>query len=156
MFFSDNDPNDRITRASLDGQNATVIVYRGLVRVSSLTVDPDNNLLLWVDTVRFTLEVCHYDGSHRRVIRRTNVVQMEGLQFYQNVLHVVVPDRRLVRGFDLLSGVLAYNSNFTTGAPTTLAVYDTENVPSFLAVIPYFGFYIQKIPASQHSVDKFV
>lgn len=132
MFFSDNDPNGRITRASLDGQNATVIVYRGLVRVSSLTVDPDNNLLLWVDTVRFTLEVCHYDGSHRRVIRRTNVVQMEGLQFYQNVLHVVVPDRRLVRGFDLLSGVLAYNSNFTTGAPTTLAVYDTENVPSFL------------------------
>lgn len=83
MFFSDNDPNGRITRASLNGQNATVIVYRGLVRVSSLTVDPDNNLLLWVDTVRFTVEMCQYDGTNRRVIRRTNLFKMEGLQFYQ-------------------------------------------------------------------------
>lgn len=46
MLFSDNYPDGRITRASLDGRNATVIVYQGLVRVASLTVDPDNNLLL--------------------------------------------------------------------------------------------------------------
>lgn len=110
MFFSDNDPNGRITRASLDGQNATVIVYRGLVRVSSLTVDPDNNLLLWVDTVRFTLEVCHYDGSHRRVVRRTNLVKMEGLQFYQvRSRDVIIPNsqydgshRRVVRRTNLV------------------------------------------------------
>lgn len=83
MFFSDNEPNGRITRASLDGENATVIVYRGLVRVSSLTVDPDNDLLLWADTVRFTVEMCQYDGSQRRVVRRANLVSFAGLQFYQ-------------------------------------------------------------------------
>lgn len=83
MFFSDNNPNGRITRASLDGRNATVIVYRGLVRVSSLTVDPDNDLLLWADTVRFTVEMCQYDGSQRRVVRRANLVSFAGLQFYQ-------------------------------------------------------------------------
>nr|XP_034304146.1 low-density lipoprotein receptor-related protein 4-like [Crassostrea gigas] len=132
MFFSDNEPNGRITRASLDGENATVIVYRGLVRVSSLTVDPDNDLLLWADTVRFTVEMCQYDGSHRRVVRRANLVSFAGLQFYQNVLHVVDPGNRFVRGLDMLSGVLVYDSYFTMGTPSTLAVYDTENVPSIL------------------------
>lgn len=52
----------------------------------------------------------------------------------QNVLHVVDPGNRFVRGLDMLSGVLVYDSYFTMGTPTTLAVYDTENVPSILGM----------------------
>lgn len=39
MFFSDNEPNARIEKSSLDGKNRVTIVYKGLSRVLTLTVD---------------------------------------------------------------------------------------------------------------------
>lgn len=83
MFFSDYGQNSRIEKASLDGQNREVIVYRGLSRVVSLTVDTKNNRLYWADFDRQTLEVCDYDGLNRRVIRRMNQVSMTGIAYHQ-------------------------------------------------------------------------
>lgn len=83
MFFSDNDPNSRIEKASLDGQDRVVIVHKGLSRVLALTVDLDNNKLYWVDYGRHTLEGCDYDGANRRVIRRINHISMTSLAYYQ-------------------------------------------------------------------------
>ena len=68
MFFSDNGPNPRIERAFLDGQDREVIVFVGLVRVTSLSVDVSNEKLYWTDTGKNTLECSNYDGSSRRVI----------------------------------------------------------------------------------------
>lgn len=83
MFFSDKNPNCRITRASLNDDNSTVIVYKGLVHVPTLSIDADNDLLYFADTVRDTLEVCEYDGSNRRVIRRTNLATISAIQYYE-------------------------------------------------------------------------
>lgn len=83
MFFSDNDPNSRIEKASLDGQDRVVIVHKGLSRVLTLTVDLDNNKLYWADHGRQTLEGCDYDGANRRVIRRTNQISMTSLAYHQ-------------------------------------------------------------------------
>ena len=83
MFFSDNGPTPRIEKANLDGQDREVIVYTGLSRVFSLSLDVLNNKLYWVDIVRHTIEVCDYDGSNRRVIRRMNGVQLTDLFYYQ-------------------------------------------------------------------------
>lgn len=43
MFFSDYGQYSRIEKASLDGQDRVVIVYKGLLRVISLTVDTDTD-----------------------------------------------------------------------------------------------------------------
>lgn len=83
MFFSDNDPNSRIEKASLDGQERIVIVHKGLSRVLSLTVDLENTKLYWADYGRQTLEGCDYDGTNRRVIRRTNQISMTSLAYHQ-------------------------------------------------------------------------
>lgn len=83
IFFSDNDHNARIEKAFLDGQNRVSIVYKGLSKVSSLTVDTANNKLYWADSSRLTLEGCNYDGSNRRVIRRLNDVLVSGLTYHQ-------------------------------------------------------------------------
>lgn len=83
MFFSDYGQNSRIERASFDGQDRVVIVYRGILRVVSLTVDTDNDKLYWADHNRQTLEGCDYDGSNRRVIRRMNTVSMTGVAYHQ-------------------------------------------------------------------------
>lgn len=83
MFFSDKNPNCRITRASLYGDNTTVIVYKGLISVPTLSIDPDNKMLYFADTVRDTIEVCDYDGSNRRVIRRTNLATINAIHYYE-------------------------------------------------------------------------
>lgn len=81
MFFSDNDPNSRIEKAFLDGQNRVIIVYKGLARVFSLTVDTADDRLYWADSGKHTLEGCDFDGSNRRVVRR--VIQASGLSYHQ-------------------------------------------------------------------------
>lgn len=85
MFFSDNHPNGRIRKASLNGENSTVIVFNGIVHVPSLAIDTENKQLYWVDIVKDTAEVCDYDGSNRRVIVRSNMYPMSGIQFYKVV-----------------------------------------------------------------------
>lgn len=102
MFFSDNGPNPRIERASLDGQDRVVIVYRGILRVVSLTEDTDNDKLYWADHDRQTLEGCDYDGSNRRVIRRMNEVPLSSL-IYHEVIYTKV--------------------SVTTGRPVKLVLY---------------------------------
>lgn len=88
MFFSDYGQYSRIEKASLDGQDRVVIVYKGLLRVISLTVDTDNNKLYWADLYRQTLEGCDYDGSNRRVIRRMNRVSMTGVAYHQVIIGI--------------------------------------------------------------------
>lgn len=83
MFFSDNGQNPRIEKASLDGRDRMAILYKGILRVISLTVDTDNDKLYWADHDRHTLEGCDYDGSNRRVISRMNEVSMSGLIYHK-------------------------------------------------------------------------
>lgn len=83
LFFSDNGPKARIEKASLDGQNRVVIVYKDLLRVRSLTVDTDKKKLYWSDYEKYTLERCDYDGSNRKVINRMNSISMTGIAYYK-------------------------------------------------------------------------
>lgn len=83
MFFSDNGPNPRIEMASLDGEDRVTIVYKGLSRVLSLTLDTANKKLYWADVQRHTIEGSSYDGSNRRVIRRLNLWSLTGVAYHQ-------------------------------------------------------------------------
>lgn len=56
MFFSDNEPNARIEKASLDGNERKVIAYKGLLLVRALAVDTVNNKLYWADSNKLTIE----------------------------------------------------------------------------------------------------
>ncbi|XP_065930463.1 low-density lipoprotein receptor-related protein 4 isoform X3 [Magallana gigas] len=131
MFFSDNGPNPRIERASLDGQDRVVIVYRGILRVVSLTVDTDNDKLYWADHDRQTLEGCDYDGSNRRVIRRMNEVPLSSLIYHEDSLYVVSLNTMNLYEIDITSDALLDISKFPSGQPYTVNVYHTESTKSF-------------------------
>ena len=83
LFFSDNGPNPRIERVSLDGQDRETIVFVGLIKVISLSVDISNKKLYWTDYGKHTMEVSNYDGSSRRVIKLINLGYMVDLVYYQ-------------------------------------------------------------------------
>nr|XP_034317565.1 low-density lipoprotein receptor-related protein 2 isoform X4 [Crassostrea gigas] len=131
MFFSDNDPNSRIEKASLDGRDRVVIVHRGLSRVLALTVDLDNKKLYWADYGRQTLEGCDYDGANRRVIRRTNQISMTSLAYHQNMLVAVSVGSKSMLAVDISSGSLLYSRTFLSAKPYAITVYDNESIRSF-------------------------
>lgn len=85
MFFSDNEPNARIEKASLDGNERKVIAYKGLllVIISALAVDTVNNKLYWADSNKLTIEGCDYDGSNRKVIRSFTADSVSSLSYHQ-------------------------------------------------------------------------
>ncbi|XP_078326898.1 low-density lipoprotein receptor-related protein 6-like isoform X2 [Crassostrea virginica] len=126
MFFSDNGPSPRIEKAYLDGQDREVIVHTGLSRVLSLSLDVLNNTLYWVDFTRNTIEVCNYDGSNRRVIRRMNGLSLTDFSFHQNLLHAVSVTSRSMLAIDPSSGSELYHRVFTSAQPFTVNVYDAE------------------------------
>lgn len=107
------------------------IVYKGLSKVSSLTVDTTNNKLYWADTSRLTLESSNYDGSNRRVIRRLNGVLVSGLTYHQNILHAVSSWTNLMFGVDTASGSLLYSRELPTLQPSAITVYDNESPITF-------------------------
>ncbi|XP_078326911.1 low-density lipoprotein receptor-related protein 2-like isoform X1 [Crassostrea virginica] len=126
MFFSDNGLHPRIERASLDGRDRTVIVYRGLLNVVALSVDAAYNKLYWSDVTRQTLEISDYDGSNRRVITRMNEVIFMDLLYYENLLYAVDARYRALYGFDPLSGITLFTRKIDSGQPYTVNVYDTK------------------------------
>nr|XP_022326442.1 low-density lipoprotein receptor-related protein 4-like [Crassostrea virginica] len=128
MFFSDNGPNPRIERAFLDGQDREVIVFVGLVRVISLSVDVLNKKLYWIDDQKDTLECSNYDGSSRRVIRLVVHYPFRDLIYFQNILHVVSSTKKKLVGFDVASGSWLYTKTFTNQTPYAITVYNAETV----------------------------
>uniref|UniRef100_K1QI54 Low-density lipoprotein receptor-related protein 4 n=1 Tax=Magallana gigas TaxID=29159 RepID=K1QI54_MAGGI len=124
MFFSENYPRCRIERASMSGNNRTVLLYSGLIRVMSLSLDTEDKRVFWADYERHTVETCGYDGSDRRVLRRMNGVPITGLQFYENVVHGVSPARRTVVGIDANTGDVVYDSVIPMGDPYAVTVFD--------------------------------
>lgn len=130
MFFSEMNWNARIEKASLDGLNRVVIVHRGLTKVPSLTVDTVNNKLYWADEGRQTLEGCDYDGSNRRVIKRTNSISLRSVIYHQNMLYAVNNKDPLIISVDVFSESLTYTGNLPPGKPLSITVYDKDNVKS--------------------------
>ncbi|XP_061184425.1 low-density lipoprotein receptor-related protein 2-like [Saccostrea echinata] len=132
MFFSDNDVNPRIEKASMNGDNRTVIVHTGLKRVLSLSVDVINSLLYWADYGRHTVEVSDYYGLNRKVLRRSNNVPATGLHFYEGMLHVVSSGARAMFGVDAASGTQLYSLRMNTAQPYAVHVYDAETSKEYI------------------------
>nr|XP_022326450.1 low-density lipoprotein receptor-related protein 4-like [Crassostrea virginica] len=130
MFFSDNGPNPRIERAFLDGQDREVIVFKGLAKVISLSVDVLKKKLYWIDNGKHSLECSNYDGSSRRVILFVHDTFTD-LMYYQNILHVISDRWESLEGYDVASGSLNYVRFFTNGHPYALTVYDAETVGTY-------------------------
>ncbi|XP_062567183.1 low-density lipoprotein receptor-related protein 6-like [Saccostrea cucullata] len=126
LFFSENSPSVRIEKASLDGENRSVIVYRSLLRIMSLSTDTENDLLYWADLDRETVEVCNYDGSNRTVLRRMVDVPLTGIQYFEGVIHGVSLRRRKLVGIDVNSRKIQYEVTLQIGDPFVLAVYDVK------------------------------
>ncbi|KAJ8305026.1 hypothetical protein KUTeg_017422 [Tegillarca granosa] len=84
LFWSDIGTLARIERSNLDGSSRMALIWLGVIRPISLTVDHANNNLYWVDSARSTVELCDFYGNNRRVLVTSFTSQFYGLDIYQN------------------------------------------------------------------------
>ena len=73
LFWSDIGDQVKIERSDLLGETRTLIVWKGLLRPSVLTldidhIDPSKDILYWSDQVRGTVEFSALDGSNRKIL----------------------------------------------------------------------------------------
>lgn len=73
-----------IFRSSLSGSDQTQLVH-SLLLVSDITISDGEKRLFWLDIGRETLETCTYDGTDRRVLKRSDslLMLMSGLTLHK-------------------------------------------------------------------------
>lgn len=64
-----------IFRSSLSGSDQTLLVH-SLLLVSDITISDVEKRIYWLDIGRETLETCTYDGTDRRVLKRSDSLLM--------------------------------------------------------------------------------
>ncbi|KAI5929752.1 Low-density lipoprotein receptor-related protein 2 [Manis javanica] len=68
MFWSDWGRHPHIERASMDGSERTVIVQDKIYWPNGLTIDYANRLIYFMDAYLDYIDLCNYDGHHRRQV----------------------------------------------------------------------------------------
>lgn len=73
-----------IFRSSLSGSDQTLLVH-SLLLVSDITISDVEKRVYWLDIGRETLETCTYDGTDRRVLKRSDslLMLMSGLTLHK-------------------------------------------------------------------------
>lgn len=91
MFVAEHGANTVIERADLAGENRKTIIT-SVSKVPDIVVDTEEERIYWIDIGRNALETAKYDGTDRRLVRRsTNIyIMMSGLTLYKvwQLLHM--------------------------------------------------------------------
>lgn len=84
MFVAEHGANTVIERADLAGENRKTIIT-SVSKVPDIVVDTEEERIYWIDIGRNALETAKYDGTDRRLVRRsTNIyIMMSGLTLYK-------------------------------------------------------------------------
>lgn len=84
-----------IFRSSLSGSDQMLLVH-SLLLVSDITISDVEKRVYWLDIGRETLETCTYDGTDRRVLKRSDslLMLMSGLTLHKvyNTVEYVTSD----------------------------------------------------------------
>lgn len=84
LFVAEHGANTVIERADLAGENRKTIIT-SVSKVPDIVVDTEEERIYWIDIGRNALETAKYDGTDRRLVRRsTNIyIMMSGLTLYK-------------------------------------------------------------------------
>ena len=87
MYFTDWGTVGRIEKASLNGEDRTVIHNTSLVWPNALTLDIQTQTLYWADAFLDKVESSNVDGTNRVLLAQTGVVHPFSIVFANNTLY---------------------------------------------------------------------
>ncbi|KAK3087802.1 hypothetical protein FSP39_010804 [Pinctada imbricata] len=127
LFWSEHSAGAVIERSTLTGENRRVILT-GVSWVPDIVTDTASERLYWIDIGRNSLESAKYDGTDRRLVRRsTNVnLYMNGVTLYQDVVCISQYQLSIVECLDKNSGAVVWSQTFGDQQPWAVEVYDKD------------------------------
>ncbi|KAJ8277416.1 hypothetical protein GJAV_G00074930 [Gymnothorax javanicus] len=72
LFWADSGSPARIERASMDGQDRTVLVSSAIHSPAAISLDMPRGLLYWADSALRTISRVELDGKHRKIVVESN------------------------------------------------------------------------------------
>ena len=70
LFVGDGGDTPKIERCSLTGEDRKHVVSQGILYPVSIAIDVHQDMIVWVDDMRDTVEIAKFDGTERKIIRR--------------------------------------------------------------------------------------
>ena len=101
MYWTDWGTPAKIERASMDGNNRTVLHSSNLWWPNALAIDYDNQTLYWMDAAMDRLEQSQTDGSGRTLLSTAHIYHPFSLTFLQGQLFWSDWDMNAVLGISL-------------------------------------------------------
>ena len=88
LYWNDNFLN-KIEKASMDGNNRTVIINTNVPVTHSLTLDYQKQMLYWIDSDYRVLEGATVNGTNRRIIYSfSQTYTFYGISLYKDTLYL--------------------------------------------------------------------
>ena len=98
----------------MDGRNRSIIHSTDLIEPIGLTIDYNQQVLFWIDTVRDRIETSSTDGSNRRVISNEGIFRPFDITLYRDALYFT----------DILAGLRKVDSS----GGTVIDVINSDNL----------------------------
>ena len=87
MYWTDSASKPKIERASMNGENRTVLHDTGLQQPYGLTLEYGQQILYWIDAGLVRIERSNVDGSNRGVVVSRGIYTPFGISVYRDTLY---------------------------------------------------------------------
>ncbi|KAL5020073.1 hypothetical protein ScPMuIL_002965 [Solemya velum] len=139
IFWSSIGDNPMISRATLAGNDVTVLAHAGITKPIGLTLDYTKELIFWVDDVRDTLERMTYNGEDRQMVCRINGQYIVSLAFYESTILATVYSLQKVIGISTTTGSTTKIFSTIGGNPTGITMFNAAVQPMIQDLCAGFG-----------------
>ena len=114
MYWTDWGTVGKIEKASMDGNNRTVIHNTSLVWPNGLTLDYSTQVLYWTDAYLDRIESSNTDGSNRRILVNVSGYHPFGITLLEDTIYF---------SDWILNGILMTNKS---GGQSVQTLYQTD------------------------------
>ena len=145
LYWSDWADTAKIEKASMDGENRTVIHDTDLEMPNGLTLDLAQQILYWIDARLDQIESSNVDGTNRRVILSVRMNNPFGLSLHRGILYYTDNEVKTVpSNGGIVTTIFERFCTDTTG----IEVVSTERQPMGMYIHVYIYITILKLHLS--------
>ncbi|XP_062566069.1 low-density lipoprotein receptor-related protein 4-like [Saccostrea cucullata] len=139
LFWTDIGTQPKIERSSSDGSDRRILVWSGIIKPESVTVDIHNNLLYFTDSARETVESCDLEGNSRRILFYETNSYFYGVETFKNLVFVSDQSTDRILVLSNSTGHRVTRPVTVESTPFSLGLFAEANQPQSSTACDTFG-----------------
>ncbi|XP_061171396.1 low-density lipoprotein receptor-related protein 2-like [Saccostrea echinata] len=139
LFWTDIGTQPKIERSSTDGSNRKILIWSGIIKPVSVTVDIHNNLLYFTDSARETVESCDLEGNSRRILFYETNSDFYGVEIFKSLVFVSDQSTNRILVLSNTTGHKVARPVTMESTPYSLGLFSEANQPQSSTACDTFG-----------------